>query len=94
MHFWWALLLLGVGWNFLYIGGTTLLTETYRPAEKAKVQGSNDLMVFAVQGITSLSSGALITRAGWETLNYWALPAISLTALATTLWWLAVARRR
>ena len=94
MHFWWALLLLGVGWNFLYIGGTTLLTETYRPAEKAKVQGSNDLMVFAVQGITSLSSGALITRAGWETLNYWALPAVSLTALATALWWLTVARKR
>ena len=50
MHFWWALLLLGVGWNFLYIGGTTLLTETYRPEEKAKVQGSNDFLVFAVQG--------------------------------------------
>jgi predicted MFS family arabinose efflux permease len=87
MHFWWALLLLGVGWNFLYIGGTMLLTETYRPEEKAKVQGSNDFLVFAVQGVTSLSSGALITRAGWETLNYWALPAVTATALATAIWW-------
>jgi predicted MFS family arabinose efflux permease len=92
MHFWWALVLLGVGWNFLYIGGTTLLTETYRPEEKAKVQGSNDFLVFAVQGVTSLSSGVLITRQGWETLNYWALPAVAITALATAIWWLS--RRR
>lgn len=92
MHFWWALLLLGVGWNFLYIGGTTLLTETYRPEEKAKVQGGNDFMVFAVQGITSLSSGVLITAEGWDTVNYWALPVVAATALATVVWWLG--RRR
>jgi MFS family permease len=88
MHFWWALLLLGVGWNFLYIGGTTLLTETYRPEERAKVQGGNDFLVFAVQGITSLSSGVLITHEGWATLNYWALPALAITAIATLRWWL------
>jgi len=93
MYFWWALLLLGIGWNFLYIGGTTLLTETYRPEEKAKVQGSNDLLVFAMQGVTSLSSGALITQAGWDTLNYWALPAVAATALTTAVWWLAARRR-
>jgi MFS family permease len=91
MHFWWALLLLGVGWNFLYIGGTTLLTETYRPEERAKVQGGNDFMVFAVQGITSLSSGALITGAGWQTLNVWALPAVAVAAVAILIGWL---RRR
>ena len=83
MHFWWALLLLGVGWNFLYLGGTALLTETYRPEEKAKAQGSNDFVVFAVQGLTSLSSGLLISRQGWEALNLLALPAVALTALAT-----------
>ena len=44
MHFWWALTLLGVGWNFLYIGGTTLLTEAHDPAEKAKIQGTNVLV--------------------------------------------------
>jgi predicted MFS family arabinose efflux permease len=94
MHFWWALLLLGVGWNFLYIGGTTLLTETYRPEEKAKVQGGNDFVVFAVQGITSLSSGVLITGEGWATLNYWALPAVAVTALATAIWWFSARSKR
>jgi MFS family permease len=83
MHFWWALLLLGVGWNFLYLGGTALLTETYRPEEKAVAQGSNDFMVFAVQGVSSLSAGLLISRQGWEALNTLALPAVLLTALAT-----------
>ncbi|MBU0752240.1 MAG: MFS transporter [Gammaproteobacteria bacterium] len=88
MHFWWALTLLGVGWNFLYIGGTTLLTETYRPEEKAKAQGFNDFLVFAVQGMTSLASGVLITGEGWNTLNLIAIPAIAVTAIATlALWW-------
>jgi hypothetical protein len=88
MHFWWALTLLGVGWNFLYIGGTTLLTETYRTEEKAKAQGFNDFLVFAVQGVTSLSSGVLITGEGWNTLNLIALPAVAVTAVATlALWW-------
>lgn len=83
MHFWWALFLLGVGWNFLYIGGTTLLTETYRSEEKATAQGTNDFVVFAIQGITSLSSGLLISRQGWESLNSYALPAVLVTAAAT-----------
>ena len=86
MHFWWALFLLGVGWNFMFIGGTTLLTETYRTEEKAKAQGSNDFIVFAIQGVTSLSSGILISRQGWDTLNAWALPAVALTALATLIY--------
>lgn len=82
-HFWWALLLLGAGWNFLFIGGTTLLTETYRPEEKAKVQGGNDFIVLAVQAATSLGSGALIAGTGWTAINQFALPLIALTALAT-----------
>ncbi|MCF8199371.1 MAG: MFS transporter [Sulfuritalea sp.] len=88
MHFWWALVLLGIGWNFLFIGGTTLLTETYRSEERAKVQGSNDFIVLGVQGVTSLSSGVLVTSTGWATLNHYALPIIAMTALATTLLWL------
>jgi MFS family permease len=88
MHFWWALVLLGVGWNFLFIGGTTLLTETYRPEEKAKVQGSNDFMVLGVQGLTSLSSGMLVTSTGWASLNAFALPIVAMTTLATALLWL------
>jgi hypothetical protein len=79
--------LLGIGWNFLFIGGTTLLTETYR-AERAKVQGSNDFIVFGVQGLTSLSSGALITSEGWFRLNSLALPIVAMTALASALLWL------
>jgi MFS family permease len=92
MHFWWALLLLGIGWNFLYIGGTTLLTETYRPEERAKVQGSNDFFVFGIQAVSSVSAGALILGSGWSTLNQLAIPGVALTALATTILWLA--RRR
>ena len=88
VHFWWALVLLGVGWNFLFIGGTTLLTETYRAEEKAKVQGANDFMVLGVQGLTSLSSGVLVNSQGWASLNTWALPIVALTALASLLLWL------
>lgn len=92
MHFWWALTLLGVGWNFLFLTGTALLTETYRPEEKAKAQGFNDFVVFTVQGITSLASGAAISAAGWISLNLLALPLVALTAVTTAWWWLA--RRR
>ena len=91
MHFWWALLLLGVGWNFLYIGGTTLLTETYRPAEKAKAQGANDFLVFAAQAASSLTSGWMLTREGWQMLNLAALPLLVLTTGATL--WLALRGR-
>ena len=76
MHFWWALFLLGVGWNFLYIGGTSLLTETYAPAERAKVQGSNDFTVFGVQAVSSVSAGALVLGGGWHTLNLYAIPVV------------------
>lgn len=84
MHFWWALLLLGIGWNFLYVGGTTLLTETYRPEERAKVQGTNDFVVFGVQAISSVSAGALILGSGWNQLNYSAIPAVILAGLAVS----------
>ncbi|MDD5296162.1 MAG: MFS transporter [Rhodocyclaceae bacterium] len=83
MDFWWALVLLGVGWNFLYIGGTTLLTETYRPSERAKVQGSNDFVVFGVQALSSISAGALVLGQGWATLNLHALPAVLLIGAIT-----------
>lgn len=90
-NFWWALVLLGAGWNFMYIGGTTLLTEAYRPAERAKAQGANEILVFAVQAVSSLSSGVLVNTRGWDTLNYVALPFILLAGAAAL--WLAWARR-
>jgi MFS family permease len=89
-HFVAALVLLGVGWNFMYTGGTTLLTETYDPAEKAKTQGTNDFAVFATMGVSSFSSGALVSLAGWERMNAAALPVLVIVAVAVI--WLA--RRR
>jgi MFS family permease len=64
-----SLLLLGVGWNFLFIGATTLLTETYRPEERAKAQGANDFFQFTVVALASLSSGALYSNFGWMAVN-------------------------
>jgi MFS family permease len=90
-HFVVALALLGVGWNFMYVGGTTLLTESYRPAEKAKTQGANDFIVFAIMGVSSFSSGALISSAGWERMNAGALPILAVVAVAVG--WLAWQRR-
>jgi len=81
-HFWIALVTLGIGWNFLYIGGTTLLTETYRPEELAKAQGTNDQAIFIVMAISSLTSGITVTSAGWERVNLFALPLIAAVAVA------------
>ena len=92
MHFWFALVLLGVGWNFLYIGGTTLLTECYAPAERAKAQGFNDFLVFLAMAASSFTSGIVLTRTGWGALNQLALPFLSVVTLAIALLWLQ--RRR
>ncbi|MEO6408146.1 MAG: MFS transporter [Burkholderiaceae bacterium] len=89
-HFWLSLVLLGVGWNFMYIGGTTLLTETYRPEEKAKAQGTNDMCIFAMMVISSLTSGMLVTGAGWERVNLFAMPLLAVVFAATV--WLAMRR--
>jgi len=81
-QFWFALVTLGVGWNFLYIGGTTLLTETYRPEERAKAQGANEQAIFVMMVISSLTSGVTVTAAGWERVNLFALPIVALVAAA------------
>ena len=81
-QFWISLVTLGVGWNFLYIGGTTLLTDTYRPEERAKAQGANDQAIFVMMVISSLSSGATVTAAGWERVNLFALPLVAVVAVA------------
>ncbi|MGE0356266.1 MAG: MFS transporter [Burkholderiales bacterium] len=90
-HFWWSLVLLGVGWNFMYVGGTTLLTEAYRPAEKAKAQGANEILVFCTTATSSFASGVLVNAAGWNTLNYVALPFLAVAGSAAL--WLALRRR-
>jgi MFS family permease len=91
-HFVAALALVGTGWNFMYTGGTTLLTETYAPNEKARTQGLNDLIVFTTMGVSSFASGALVTATGWETMNRAALPVLAIIAFAAA--WLMWMRRR
>jgi len=81
-HFWIALTLLGVGWNFLFTGGTTLVTTTYTPAERAKTQAVNDFMVFGTTGLASLSAGILHELVGWDQLNIISLPLVGLALLA------------
>lgn len=76
-----ALLLLGVGWNFLFTGATTLSLRTYEPSEKDKAQGLINFCVFSTMAVTSLSSGALITTQGWEILNLASIFPLIITAL-------------
>jgi MFS family permease len=75
-----ALILLGVGWNFLYVGATTLLTETYTPAERGRAQAANDLIIFAIGLLASLGAGAFLETLGWQTLNLALLPWLALCA--------------
>ena len=91
MQFLIALVALGVGWNFLYIGGTTLFTEAYRPEEKTTAQAAMDTVVFSTMTVTSFSSGALVTTSGWTLLNIGSIVPVVLTASA--LLWLALQRR-
>jgi MFS family permease len=91
INFWLSGTLLGTGWCFLYVGATTLLTEAYRPEEKAKAQGMNDMLVFTVMGASSALSGAILYRLGWNALNLFALPLLLITGVAVT--WLALHRR-
>ena len=89
-HFWVALTLLGVGWNFLFVGATTLLTECYTVAERAKAQAANEFMIFGVAGVATFLSGSLYHHFGWDALNLLAIVPV-LAVLAATLW---LARRR
>ena len=89
-HFWVALVVLGIGWNFMFIGGTALLTETYQPQEKSRVQGFNDMLVFATMAVSSSSAGVLVNAKGWEIVNYAAIPFITIALIAAL--WLALRR--
>jgi MFS family permease len=91
LHFWLALLLLGVGWNFMYIGGSALLTECHTPAERAKTQAANDFMVFTTMTISSMSSGLLLNQSGWHAVNFGSIPFLLIAAAATV--WLMRQRR-
>lgn len=92
MHFWATLIVLGVGWNFSFIGASALVLETHRPQERNKVQAFNDFLVFGMMAIGSFSSGQLLANYGWSAVNMVVFPpvAIGLIALSLASW----ARRR
>ena len=91
MQFLVALFALGVGWNFLYTGGSTLLTQAYRPEEKNRAQGVMDTTVFWTMALSSFSSGALITTQGWTWLNLGSL--LPIAAVMAAVLWLALRQR-
>ncbi|MEZ5557493.1 MAG: MFS transporter [Pseudomonadales bacterium] len=92
MHYWWALLLLGVGWNFLFVGGTSLLVQCYLPAERFTAQAINDFSVFGVAALGSLLAGSVIHVAGWHGVLWGSMPPLVLMAIA--LGWLLMRGRR
>ena len=85
IHFWSSLIFLGLGWNFMFVGATTLLTETYFLNEKAKAQALNDFIVFGTVTLTSFSSGAVQNILGWKTINMAVIPFLILIVFAN-LW--------
>lgn len=91
-QFWTALILLGLGWNFGFIGATAIVSTAYRPSEKSKVQGFHDFVLFGTVALASLMSGAVYNAYGWDKLNWVVFPicAVCLAALAT----LSMGRRR
>ncbi len=92
MNFTIALVALGLGWNFTFVGASSLLTETYQPSERAKVQATNDFLVFGTAALGSLSAGAMLNIYDWNTVNLFALPLIFLTALVAV--WYALTHHR
>ncbi len=74
MHYFGSMVLLGVGWNFLFLGGTTLLTQSYRMSERFKVQATNDFMIFGLQAVGSLGAGMLLAILGWNGVLAFSLP--------------------
>ncbi len=85
MHYGMAMIALGFGWNFLYVGGTTLLARSHRPEERFRVQGLNDFTVLGCAAFGSLSAGAVMQLLGWDAVLYASIPAIML-AMAAILW--------
>ena len=92
MHFWATLFILGIGWNFSFVGASALVLETHRPQERNKVQAFNDFLVFGIMAVGSFFSGQLLANYGWSAVNLVVLPPVllGLTVLTLTSW----ARRR
>lgn len=90
-HFWFSLVFLGIGWNFLFISGSALVATTHTESERGKVQGLNDLIIFSFVAAGSLMAGTLLHSLGWARLNLAMLPAIVLVGVVT--WWWQSRRR-
>ncbi len=90
-HFWTNLVLLGLGWNFAFIGATAMVTQCHRPHERNKVQAFNDFLIFGSMALTSFSSGQLLEKFGWATINEVIFPTIFITG--ALLIWLALRPR-
>ena len=90
-HFWTTLILLGLGWNFAFIGATTMVTQCHRPEERNKVQAFNDFLVFGAMAVGSFASGKVLATAGWATVNEAVLPLVLGAALLLV--WLSVRER-
>jgi predicted MFS family arabinose efflux permease len=84
-HFWATLILLGLGWNLGFIGATALVTDCYRPEERAKVQAANDFLIFGSVALASFSSGKLLNAGGWDSVNWLVFPPV-IIALVLLAW--------
>jgi len=91
-HFWISLTLLGVGWNFAFIGATTIVARSHRPEERTKVQSFNDFLIFGSMALGSLASGMILATYGWITVNGVMFPPI--VAAGALLLWLMIRERR
>jgi predicted MFS family arabinose efflux permease len=89
-HFWTVLVLLGIGWNFAFIGATTMVTQCHRPQERNKVQAFNDFVVFGSMAVSSFSSGQLLEYFGWQAINQVVFPTIFIAG--AMLLWLSLRR--
>ena len=90
-HFWIALIVQGVGWNFAFIGATTMVTQCHRPEERTKVQSFNDFIIFGSMAVTSFSSGQFLELFGWAMLNELVFPLVAIAG--ALLIWLVIRKR-
>jgi MFS family permease len=92
LHFWAALIVLGVGWNFSFVGASALVLEAHRPQERNKVQAFNDFLIFGMMALGSFSSGQLLANYGWSAVNMVVFPPVLLGLLVLSV--ASFARRR
>lgn len=93
IHYWWALVLLGVGWNFLFLTGTSLLPQSYKPSERHKVQALNDFIIFGLQATASLLAGWVLFKAGWYMVVFTSIPFIAILFAVTWFYYLKERKR-